>query len=80
MAMSSLFTDTAGNMPFHIMCIIHFSSPITVYFKSRTFSLPLSRESHAEIKSRRFFSLVWKPNIKAIINNMTKFVQMIFSS
>ena len=27
-----------------------------------------------------FFSLVWKPNIKTIINNITKFVQMIFSS
>ena len=34
---------------------IHFSSPVTICFKNRTFSLRLSRELHVEIWSRRFF-------------------------
>ena len=36
---------------------IHFSLPVTICFKNVAFSLCLSRESHAEIWSRRFFSL-----------------------
>ena len=38
---------------------IHFSSPVTICFKNRTLLLPLSRESHAEIQSRRFFRLIY---------------------
>ena len=38
---------------------IHFSSPVTICFKNGTFSLRLSRESHAEIWSRRFFRLTY---------------------
>ena len=36
---------------------VHFSSSVTVCFKNGTFSLYLGRESHAEIQSRRVFSL-----------------------
>ena len=34
---------------------IHFSLPVTICFRNRTFLLHLSRESHMEIRSRRFF-------------------------
>ena len=35
---------------------IHFSLPVTICFKNGMFSLRLSKESQAEIRSRRFFS------------------------
>ena len=57
---------------------IHFSLPVTICFKNETFSLRFSRESHAEIPSRRFFSLMWNPNVKSIY--IIKLVQMIFST
>ena len=57
---------------------IHFSSPITICFKSKMFSLCLSRESHVEILPWRFFSLMWNSNIKAI--NLTELVQMTFNA
>ena len=60
-----------------LLCSIHFLSPITICFKSKTFSLCLSRESHIEILPW-FFSLTWNPDIKAI--NITKLVQMTFSA
>ena len=49
------------HLPHDIFCFtllysIHFSSPITICFKNRTFSLRFSRESHVEIWSRSFFS------------------------
>ena len=48
----SLFRST-------LLYSIHFSSPVTICFKNRTFSLCFSRESHAEIWSRRFFCLTY---------------------
>ena len=36
---------------------VHFSSPITIYFKNGMLSLYFSRESHAEIQSRWFLLL-----------------------
>ena len=38
---------------------IHFSSPVTICFKNRTFSLRFSRELHAEIWSEGFFRLTY---------------------
>jgi hypothetical protein len=38
---------------------IHFSLPITISFKNGTFSLYCNGELHAEIWSRRFFSLTY---------------------
>ena len=57
---------------------VHFLSSITTCLKKTTFFLHISREVHVEIESRRFFPLMWNPNIKMM--NITKLVQMIFST
>ena len=38
---------------------IHFSPPVTICFKNRTFLLPLSRELHAEMQLRFFVCFVF---------------------
>ena len=59
---------------------IHFSSPITICFKSEMFSLRLNGESRAEVRSRRSHPTpaTWNPNIKVI--NIIKLMQMIFNA
>ena len=44
-----------------VLYSIHFPSTITICFKNKMFSLCFSRESHAEIWSKRVFSLWWDP-------------------
>ena len=66
-------------LPLYLFCsmLLHsicFSSLIPICFKSRPSLLYFSRKSHSEIQSRRFFSLMWNPSIKAM--NTTKLVQI----
>ena len=60
-----------------------FSSPVTICFKNGTFSLCSSRQSHAEIRSRKVFGFVFffcltSVESKYQSNLITKLVQMIF--
>ena len=66
-------------LPLYLFCsmLLHsicFSSLIPIRFKNRPSLLYFSRKSHSEIQSRRFFSLMWNPSIKAM--NITKLVQI----
>ena len=67
-------------LPHHLFhsTLLSGSLPVKNSFKNEMLSLHFSREAHGEIWSRRFFSLMWNPNIKAI--HIPKLVQMIFTA
>ena len=55
---------------------IHFSSPITISFKSEIFHYVWVEKHRWKCGQEGFLLPIWNPNVKAI--NITKLVQMIF--